>query len=231
MTKKVKQPKKYCLHNSYFKLNRMNNLPDAIPEIAQYEKANGELPFAYTGSNWVYDAFCERQKYRGVHNAQFLTPDDTANRMTWYAGKYFTGKNVLEPCCGTGQITKELLKEGYDVAAFDNDNQLVRFCALLYPDLMVFPSDFKDYNCHVRQIIANPPYEIAVLTDFLEWMNSVQVCGGMSVLLLPRDFIKKTNPKRTFQALQKFELLECEDMHEEFVRTKIRAEIVVLRKL
>jgi len=227
MTKKVKKPKKYCLHNSYFKLNRMNNLPDTILEIAEYEKANGELSFAYTGGNWVYDAFCEWQKYRGVHNAQFLTPDDTAYRMRWYADKYFTGKNVLEPCCGTGQITKELLKGGYDVAAFDNDHQLVRLCNLLYPDLVVFPSDFKEYNCHVRQIIANPPYEIAVLTDFLEWIDRVQVCGGVSVLLLPKGFIDKDKPKRTFQALQKFEL----DMNEEFIRTKIRAEIVVLRKL
>ena len=77
MKPKTKTQKKYCLHNSYFKLNRMMNLPDTILEIAEYKEANSELPFTYTGSNWVYDAFCERQKYCGVHNAQFLTPDAT----------------------------------------------------------------------------------------------------------------------------------------------------------
>jgi len=231
MKQKTKKPKKYCLHNSYFKLNRMMNLPDTILEIAEYKEANGELPFAYAGNNWVYDAFCERQKYRGVHNAQFLTPEDTAYRMKKFAVKYFTGKNVLEPCCGTGQITRELLCGGYEVAAFDNDYQLVRLCNLLYPNLIVFQSDFKEYDIHVRQIIANPPYEIGVLTDFFEWLDRVQVCGGTSILLLPRDFIFKKKPQRTYNVLSKFEILETEDMREDFARTKIQAEIVALRKL
>jgi len=125
MTKKTK---KYQLLNSYFKVNRMQNLPDAISEIAEYERENGELPFAYSGNNWVYDAFCERQKYRGVHNSQFLTPDDTVREMLRLAGIYFSDKNVLEPCCGTGQITKELLKAGYNVTAFDAVYELVRLC-------------------------------------------------------------------------------------------------------
>lgn len=228
MNRKVK---KYQLKNSYFKTNRMMNLPDTILEIAEYEKANGELPFAYTGSNWVYDAFCERQKYRGVHNAQFLTPDDTVSRMMWFADNYFTGKIVLEPCCGTGQITRELLNDGYDVSAFDNDCQLVRLCNILYPGLTVFTSDFRECDFHVRQIIANPPYEIDVLTDFLEWIDRVQVCGGISILLMPKGFIKKVNPRRTYDALGKFEILETEDMTEDFARTKTSAEIVVFRKL
>ena len=207
------------------------NLPDTILEIAEYKEANSELPFAYAGNNWVYDAFCERQKYCGVHNAQFLTPDATVNRMVHIAGRYFTGKNVLEPCCGTGQITRELLNEGYEVAAFDNDYELVRLCSLLYPNLIVFQSDFKEYDLHVRQIIANPPYEIGALTDFFEWLDRVQVSGGTSILLLPIGFVKKTNPKRTYNVLGKFAFLETEEMMEEFVRTKTRAEIVVLRKL
>jgi len=59
--------KKYQLHNSYFKVNRMLRLPDTILEIAEYLKENGELPFAYNGNNWVYDAFVEQQKYIGVY--------------------------------------------------------------------------------------------------------------------------------------------------------------------
>ncbi|MDR1130591.1 MAG: hypothetical protein LBK96_06380 [Prevotellaceae bacterium] len=68
--------KKYELKNSYFK-NRYGNMPDTILEIAQYQKEHGELPFKYDGDNWVYDAFCERQKRKGVYASQYLTPDAT----------------------------------------------------------------------------------------------------------------------------------------------------------
>ena len=222
--------KKYALHNSYFKVNRMYGLPDTISETAKYQKEQGELPFRYDGNNWVYDSFTERQKYRGVYNSQFLTPDATCKRLADYAGKYFTKNEVLEPCCGTGQITKELIKDNYDVIAFDNDLELVGFCKSQHPDIDVFQSDFREVSFIANQIIANPPYEITELTDFLEWIDSVQDNGGISILLLPKGFIDKERPKRTSHALQKFEVLEREDMQEEFARTKTRAEIVVLKK-
>ncbi|MDR0872217.1 MAG: methyltransferase domain-containing protein [Prevotellaceae bacterium] len=231
--------KKFALHNSYFKVSRMNGLPDTMIEIAEYLKEHGELPFRYDGNNWVYDAFVERQKYRGVANSQYLTPDATADRMMHFAGKYFTENNVLEPCCGTGQITKELLKDGYNVITFDNDKDLCEV-AIKTLDLFgksnctVLSLDFKNYeqeDTHRNQIIANPPYEIAELTNFLEWIAEIQNCGGISILLMPKGFINKDKPKRTFNVLRKFGVLEVEDMQEEFARTKTRAEIVVLKKL
>jgi hypothetical protein len=59
----------------------------------------------------------------------------------------------------------------------------------------------------------------------------LQGSGGISILLLPKGFIKKERPKRTVNALNKFEILETRDMTEEFVRTKVNAEIVVFGKL
>jgi SAM-dependent methyltransferase len=229
--------KKYALNNSYFKVNTMLGLPDTILEIAKYYKENGELPFNYVGSNWVYDAFCERQKRRGVINSQFLTPDVTADRMLHFAFKYFTVNGVLEPCCGTGQITKELLKSGYSVVAFDNDLDLVKLCEeTIFSSSIgaVFYGDFHTYkwnSCHCNQIIANPPHEIKELTDFIEWICGIQNVGGISILLLPKGFIDKNSPKRTFDALRKFGVLEKEDMRENFERTAIKAEIVVLKKI
>jgi SAM-dependent methyltransferase len=238
--------KKYQLHNSYFKVNKMYGLPETITEIAYYEKEHGELPFKYDGSNWVYDAFVERQKYRGVYNSQFLTPDQTCDTLMHFAGKYFHEKNndVLEPFCGTGQITKELIKCGYSVEAFDNDDQMILFCDSFHNkdsgNVIFECCDFRDfdkpnkagfYRKHHNQIVANPPYELPELTEFLEWTDEMQDCGGISVLLLPKGFIDKDKPKRTFQILSKFGLLEREDMREEFARTKTRAEIVVLKKI
>ena len=225
--------KKYALKNSYFK-NRSVNMPDTIMEIAKYYKQHGELPFRYEGRNWVYDAFCERQKRKGVYNAQFLTPDATVDRMVHLAGKYFAENDVVEPCCGTGQITKELISRKYNVTAFDIDFEMTGVCRLLNdsPNLAVFQSDFRDVRVVANQIIANPPYEAKELTDFLEWILSVQDSGrGLSVLLLPKGFIDKNKPKRTFDVLQKFGVLEKEDMREAFEHTKTRAEIVVLKKI
>jgi len=148
MTNKVKRTKKYQLHGSYFKCNRMLNLPDTILEIAEYEKANGELPFAYSGSNWMYDAFCERQKYRGVYRSQFLTPDDTAYRMIQLAKTYFQDRYVLTPCCGTGQISKELHKAGYAVNPF---------CRCLIVSIM-------RYSIEIQQITKTISRNLLILT-------------------------------------------------------------------
>ncbi|GHT33174.1 hypothetical protein FACS189434_06690 [Bacteroidia bacterium] len=225
--------KKFTLHNSYFKINRMNDLPDTMIGIAKYLKEHGKLPFRYDGDNWVYDAFVERQKYRGVDNSQYLTPDATADRIMHFAGKYFEDKWVLEPCCGTGQITKELMKNGYKIFAFDNDWNMADFCRYQFPELQIKHCDFHGFKdvLSPRQIISNPPYEIAELTEFLEWIAEIQRYGSISILLMPKGFINKDKPKRTFDVLRKFGVLEVEDMQEEFARTKVRAEIVVLRKL
>ncbi|MDR2891309.1 MAG: hypothetical protein LBV18_06955, partial [Alistipes sp.] len=96
--------------------------PDTLTEITTYHKRHGELPFRYDGDNWPYDTVCERQKRRGVVNCQYLTPDATAAEMASLARQYADGwGHVLDACCGTGQITKELLKRGFEVSAFDID--------------------------------------------------------------------------------------------------------------
>ncbi|GHT03489.1 hypothetical protein AGMMS49525_08670 [Bacteroidia bacterium] len=223
--------KKYQLVNSYFKVAKYNGLPQSILEIGDYLQKNGELPFNYRGNNWVYDAFCEKQKRDGVHLSQFLTPDETVDRMIHFARKYFTlYNNVLEPCCGTGQITKELIKDGYNVTAFDIDQKMVDTCKLLYPDLNVHRNSFQDFILSSDQIISNPPYELAELTEFLNWILTFQPYGGISILLLPKGFVFKNKPKKLVEILRQFSILEMEDMREEFARTKIRAEIVVLEK-
>jgi hypothetical protein len=225
--------KKYALHNSYFKMiKRGLTLPNTILEIARYRQERQELPFKYDGDNWVYDVFCEKQKYQGVYLDQYLTPDKVAERMLHFAGKYFTyDNNVLEPCCGTGQITKELLKDKYFVTTFDIDNELVELCKLLYPSLSVEHCNFLDFNNSIhQQIIANPPYTMSSLLEFLEWILERQTTGGISILLLPRGFILKDRPKTLLKTIQQFSVLEKEPVQEKFERTNTCAEIVVLKK-
>lgn len=205
-------------------------MPGTILEIAKYREETGELPFEYNGDNWVYDAFCERQKRAGVYNSQYLTPDATADRIMHFAGKYFKGNDILEPCCGTGQITKEILKDSYNLAAFDFDYDMVELCKILYPGVNITHSHFNEVSGTHNHIIANPPYEIPALTEFLTWILSVQESGGISILLIPKFFIDKERPKALVETLRQFNVLEREDMREPFLRTGVRAEIVVIQK-
>ncbi|MDR1902378.1 MAG: class I SAM-dependent methyltransferase, partial [Treponema sp.] len=203
----------------------------SLLEIAKFERDHGELPFSYSGDNWVYDAFCEYQKRSGVIYSQFLTPAATVDRMLHFAGKYFKNNDVLEPCCGTGQITKELLKNEYAVTAFDIDAEMVEFINFQYPELNARVCDFKIYEGNHNQIIANPPYELPELSAFLQWVLDIQTSGGISVLLLPKGFVEKTKPKALVSTLHQLSVQEKEDMRESFLRTSTSAEIVVLKKL
>jgi SAM-dependent methyltransferase len=222
--------KKYCLTNSYFKVAKNLGLPIYLLEIAQYEREYGELPFFYSGNNWVYDAFCEYQKRNGVIYSQYLTPDVTVYRMLHFAGKYFKNNTVLEPCCGTGQITKELLKDHYGVTAFDIDRDMVDFINFQYPGLNARQCDFRNFREYHEQIIANPPYETPELTAFLQWILDIQPSGAISVLLLPWGFVHKERPNALVDILRQFSVLEKDSMEEHFERTKVLAEIVVLKK-
>jgi predicted RNA methylase len=222
--------KKYCLNNSYFKVARNLGLPTSLLEIAKYERENGEMPFSYSGENWVYDAFCEYQKRNSIAYSQYLTPDATVDRMLHFAGYYFKNNDVLEPCCGTGQITKELLKDGYNATAFDIDGDMVDFINFQYPQLNAKKCDFKCYEGNHSQIIANPPYEIRELTAFLQWTLDIQTSGGLSVLLLPKGFVEKERPKNVLKVLHEFSVQEKEEMREPFLRTGASAEIVALKK-
>ena len=54
--------------------------------------------------------------------------------------------------------------------------------------------------------------------------------GGLAILLLPKGFIDKDKPKALVEILEKFSVMHREDMEEDFARTAIKAEIVVLEK-
>jgi hypothetical protein len=110
---------------------------------------------------------------------------------------------------------------------------MVGICKLLNDSslLDVFQAGFREVEFVENQIISNPPYEVAELTMFLEWILSVQDSGGISILLIPKGFIQKERPKALVNILQQFSVIEKEDMRESFERTAIKAEIVVLRKI
>ncbi len=231
-----KVSKRYSLNNSYFK-NRSNDAPESILDIAEYLEDNGELPFDYdhTSGNWMYEAFVEKQKRSGVYHSQYFTPPSTAQRMSELAHSYFHLDEplVLDACCGFGMLTKHFDWTDFIVHAFDFDSTLVNLYEKFTGVSSVETSTLEDFlpENKYKNVIANPPYEVPTLTVFLERLSNEWLePNGIAVLLVPKGFIDKDKPKKLVEALSQFEILAREDMSEEFARTKINAEIVVLQK-
>ena len=234
VTKFEKVKKKYALNNSYFK-NRTNSMPSNPMEIMQYYKEHNDLPFdmGTDTSNWLYECYIEFQKRSGVYNSQFFTPPKTAIRMYEIGEDYFDlSENVLDACSGFGMLSKPFIVNGYTIEAFDYSSDMMQ----LYKDnfnceyctqLNFLEQEFADnyYN-----IISNPPYEVPALTSFLNWIYENMPETGVAVLLIPKGFLDKERPKAIPEIVSKFKILHREDMQEDFARTKIRAEIVVLKK-
>lgn len=226
-----KVSKKYALNNSYFK-NARQGSPVTISEIAQYLKEHKELPFEYSGSNWVYDAYIEYQKRNNVYHSQYFTPDATALIMAEKAKEYFDiNTAVLDACCGFGQVSKDLANDGFTIEAFDLSPEMVDTYNLINaPHRTAERKGIDEMAGSYKNIISNPPYEVPVLTDFLEKLSESLSEDGTAVLLIPKDFMEKQKPKRLHSVLQSFTILDREDMQESFAHTNWKSEIVVLRK-
>lgn len=219
-------------------------MPKTPTEINKYYQENKELPFAYAGENWLYDCYNEYQKRNGVSSSQFFTPDATADEMADMACKYFhEDEPIVDMCCGFGQLTKALIRYensvwreeaeekvfNDNIVGYDFDSTMVE----LYKTNTGKPAkqlDFENWNETFVNIISNPPYEVPLLTKFLEKLAENLHPAGRAILLIPKGFIDKTRPKNIAEVISKFEIEERQDMEESFARTGAKAEIVVLEK-
>lgn len=186
-----KVDKRYSLKNSYFKL-RKDGFPDTILEIIKYHKEFGELPFDYNGDNWVYDAFCERQKKKGIEPGQYFTPEVVAEQLAELTDSFIPdGLKVLNACCGIGQITKHLIPKGLLVEGFDIDKDLVEACGILYPRAKFYQYDYMDKVSDKRWdlIIVNPPFEQQLLKGFFLWLETALTKDGKAILLIPPGYL------------------------------------------
>ena len=137
---------------------------------------------------------------------------------------------VLDICCGYGQLTYSLEKYGFWVKGIDIDKSL---CNLYekFTNSGATKMNFEDLKEKQDLIISNPPYSIPVVTEFLLKLYEILSDKGLAVILLRAGFVDKERPKKLYEILQKFEILHREEREEEFKHTKIKTEILVLKKL
>jgi len=227
-----KVDKKYSMYNSYFK-NRKESYPDSILDIVLYEKQHNELPFIYQGNNWIYDAMIERQKRKGVVGSQYMTPDAVVEQIGNLTDSFHPeGMNVLNACCGIGQLTGCLLQRGFNVEGFDGDGDLVEICKIIYPNGNFLQMDFRGVESDKRWdlIIANPPHEQKLLKEFMEWLSTAMSADGKAILIMPSDYMKKDKPSGLVNVIKYFETLYDEPVLEPipFTSTKNTINIIGL---
>ncbi len=217
--------------NDYFE-NRRAKDPDSILKILTYRKRRRRFPFRYNGDNWAYDLICEHQRHYGVIDGQHLTPDAVAIKMAWLARWYGQGeKHVLEACCGTGQITKELLKHGFTVTAFDNEITMTEIHQYLYPMCYAAIIDFRCFDqVEMPLIVSSPPPDEEILTEFIDWLVRSLTPGGRAVLLLPDRYVDSEQPEILAANLSRLKILDRSRSKENFVHTDAVFEIVVAEK-
>lgn len=236
---KITRKSKYSLYNSYFKNCNSQTEPGTPFEVYAYFKQHGELPFDIDpeqNPNWMYETYIEFQKRAGVYNSQFFTPPATAERIAELADEYFTTVGiepyVLDACCGFGMLTKPLTEKGFLVKGIDNNSEILK----MYSEFTGCISEQKDINSYMSQdpkwmnIVANPPYEIKELTQFFKLLYDLLENGGLAILILPKGFVDKERPKQLVETLELFTIIHREDMQEDFARTAIKAEIVVIER-
>lgn len=88
-------------------------------------------------------------------------------------------KNILEPCCGTGNISKVLEEAGYDVKSTD----------LIDRGYGVGGIDFfEHYKVIDSDVITNPPFGLA--TDFVERCLNIMTSHHKLALFLKLQFLE-----------------------------------------
>lgn len=228
--------KKYALNNSYFKNHRHQDPKNPL-EVMEYFGEHNELPFEMgDNSNWLYECYIEYQKRNNVFNSQYFTPPTTADQMCVLAHEYFDKeKIVLDACCGFGALSKPLIEDEFKVIGFDFSADMVHLYNSQYLFELVEPAEQinfmeGEFVKKYHNIISNPPYEVPALTKFLDCVYDNLIDGGTAILLIPKGFVDKEKPKALAWILSNFIVIHREDMKEDFARTGVKSEIVVLRK-
>lgn len=108
--------------------------------------------------------------------------------VEWLCQLETFSKDILEPACGEGHISKVLEKHGYNVESFD----------LVDRGYGKGGVDFLQYNEVVdKDIVGNPPYKLA--QEFIEHAMEIITEGHKVAMLLKLTFLESSGRKTLFK--------------------------------
>ena len=132
---------------------------------------------------------------------QFMTPDDIAKHMIDFAPQEWYSSNVIEPCCGDGQLVLQILNRKVELGM--NPQQAIDTTYVneidvdIHAILIERMSEWcKEHNCIIN--MNNIKNEDARTINFNEWCGDYRVIcnipyGSWSNSSLPRQIINNLN--------------------------------------
>lgn len=223
----------------YVKQNTYKIMPYTLPEIYEYFKTFGKLPFSCKDEeNWVYEYLIERQRKSGVYNDQFFTPPALAEKFALAVDSkvpLYKSSVIVDLCCGFGGLSKEFKKLGfYNVTGVDCDKEqhfdyVCEKLGINYLDSQIENLDTNLFPEKADLIISNPPYQTSVYPHLFNKAFDLLESYDTLALILPTTFFETLKDKETKKVLEKWTSpYKICDSNIEFARTKVSTSIFIL---
>lgn len=235
-----KAEKKFSMRNYFKSVSYNKRYPQTPLEMIEYRNLFNEIPISDVSAeepDWFYKVITEYQKGRGsVYHQQFFTPYKTALRMAECLKTQITTEKatILDACCGFGQLSIACTNTmpGVAIDGFDFSYEMIETNRKLNLDKFnVLISELAEHNLGIYDyVISNPPYEMKDFKEFLLMLLRVTRKGASIVILIPEHHIDTERPKEVKELLTNFTVVHREPMEEPFYLTKIKSNIIVLKR-
>jgi type I restriction-modification system DNA methylase subunit len=238
--------KKYQL-KSYIKITQKE-----ILDVIKIYNSTKELPFEYSGDNWIYDYEIEYQKRFGTHFDQFHTsPEIVEEFIDYICGYGDLYANVLDACSGLGQLALAIKKERKNARwsqpfgcldSFDFSKKMVEIANFqgLNSETFDFTTDLEKEGKWIGKgnvgkydvIVANPPFgrSNSLTKDFMLWAYEYLEYNGTLACILPLGIDKKED-KTWNQIWQKWHIVSIYQHENQFYNTNIKTATYIFEKL
>ena len=128
-----------------------------------------------------------------------------------------TSSRVLDLCCGSGHVTKELVRRGYQVTGIDNSTELIEIARSLLPEVDFRVADASDFGLENRVDAALSTFDS--LNHILDLPRLTRAFGCAHDALNPGGlFVFDMNLEEAYTADEQQWVVERDDWNVSLVR-------------
>lgn len=230
--------KRYSM-DYYWKGGAPMGWPDSPTAALAYWLQHGVWPFDFREPERLVDQYYEvqiaYQKRRGVYADQFFTSPGNCDFVLECIQKDAVSRlatTALDVCAGFGMLASRLVEAGYQVTTLERDWVLPNDSdVLLSGAATIVRDEFQSYRPTTKfdLVVSNPPFSGNSGIEFIQAIPNWLAPYGMAWVILPIGFVDKLRPKALVDALERFSIERRVNLPEDFVHTKLRAELVQMQ--
>lgn len=250
---------KYQISNEIIQQDNRKDINEKILYIInnnlleKYNISNEDIFNSYTGdgglSNLSYNDYTSYYEYsnakKEIENAQFLT---SANIAKFLLDCIKPNKNdlICDLTSGTSVFCNFVPNE-YNFYGNEIDVKAHTIAKLLYPNANLTQGNIKYYNPNILfdLIVGNPPYNLRIIVDNIEYLSQFYYCikaadllkpSGVMAIIVPDSFLKDefSNKKQIEEISNKFNFICQFDLPDNSFKNvgveKFNTKILILQK-